>query len=184
MRICLLRHEMYTTCGQNQAKRTQRPSPIQASLTVSSTGQAVEGGTFMVFDVNNLLSNHYKSVIVTRLDYNRHAIDREVAQYLSPRQSTAFSYCLQVHGACNKFRLNHQLPTITWASDDSRPCGSAAAVSLTLGSLKDFLRELYGDAERFLGDCASGLTFRLTSPAICGTSTVKRSPGITSYLNP
>ncbi|KAK9363893.1 hypothetical protein V1504DRAFT_430619 [Lipomyces starkeyi] len=66
------------------------------------------------------------------------AIDGEISQYLSPPQSPAFSYCVQVHAACNSFGLNHQLPTITWATD-----GLNSGALLTLTSLKHFLRELY-----------------------------------------
>ncbi|KAK9314325.1 hypothetical protein V1522DRAFT_424240 [Lipomyces starkeyi] len=58
----------------------------------------------------------------------------KISQYFSPPQSPAFSYCVQAHA----FGLNHQLPTITWATD-----GLNSGALLTLTSLKHLLRELY-----------------------------------------
>ncbi|KAK9481442.1 hypothetical protein V1527DRAFT_379303, partial [Lipomyces starkeyi] len=45
-------------------------------------------------------------------------IDEECQKFLVPRKSTSFSYCVQVHAACNKFGRKHTVPTITWATDD------------------------------------------------------------------
>ncbi|KAK9319358.1 hypothetical protein V1517DRAFT_332849, partial [Lipomyces orientalis] len=38
----------------------------------------------------------------------------ECSKFLTPQTSTSFSYCVQVHAACNKFGQKHQVPTITW----------------------------------------------------------------------
>ncbi|KAJ8099674.1 hypothetical protein POJ06DRAFT_254194 [Lipomyces tetrasporus] len=78
------------------------------------------------------------------------AIDGEIAQYLSPHQPTAFSYCVQVHGACNSFGANHQLPSITWATDDFTALRLNSGALLKLTSLKAFLQELYPVAESLL----------------------------------
>ncbi|KAK9329101.1 hypothetical protein V1520DRAFT_344253 [Lipomyces starkeyi] len=88
---------------------------------------------------------------------NRAAIDSEIAQYLSPRQSTAFSYCVQVHAVYNSFSLNFQLPTITWATDHFMSLRLSSRTLLGLTSLKDFLQELYGGAEILQSELCLGI---------------------------
>ncbi|KAK9482901.1 hypothetical protein V1527DRAFT_492317 [Lipomyces starkeyi] len=52
-----------------------------------------------------------KSADLSSIDEND--IDEECQKFLVPRKSMSFSYCIQVHAACNKFGRKHTVPTIT-----------------------------------------------------------------------
>ncbi|KAK9494587.1 hypothetical protein V1508DRAFT_350485 [Lipomyces doorenjongii] len=78
------------------------------------------------------------------------AVDREIWQYLSRDQSSAFAYCVQVHAACSSYGSQGQLPTITWATGDFTALRLTSGVLLSLDALKLFLSELYDSAEALL----------------------------------
>ncbi|KAK9249950.1 hypothetical protein V1507DRAFT_73037 [Lipomyces tetrasporus] len=74
-------------------------------------------------------------------------VDREIELYLSPRLSTAFTYCVQVHAACRSYGSNHHLPTITWATDDFTALRLNSGTLFSLTTLKGFIKEMYQNAE-------------------------------------
>ncbi|KAK9371664.1 uncharacterized protein V1513DRAFT_428322 [Lipomyces chichibuensis] len=81
-------------------------------------------------------------------------IDEECQKFLVPRKSTSFSYCVQVHVACNKFGRKHTVPTITWATDDFSALRLQNGSILTMNALKDFIQEQY---EESIGELCLGL---------------------------
>ncbi|KAK9357325.1 hypothetical protein V1504DRAFT_398882 [Lipomyces starkeyi] len=84
-------------------------------------------------------------------------IDDECARFLVPQRSTSFSYCVQVHPACNKFGRKHQPPSITWATDDFSALRLPSGSILTISSLKKFIGEQYKLVEDANGDLFLGL---------------------------
>ncbi|KAK9490470.1 P-loop containing nucleoside triphosphate hydrolase protein [Lipomyces doorenjongii] len=88
---------------------------------------------------------------------NEDAIDEECQRFLVPGKSTSFSYCVQVHAACNKFGQKHTVPTITWATDDFSALRLQNGSILTITALKQFIYEQYTIAEETIGDLCLGL---------------------------
>ncbi|KAK9349614.1 hypothetical protein V1523DRAFT_336970, partial [Lipomyces doorenjongii] len=87
----------------------------------------------------------------------RDGIDEECQRFLVPGKSTSFSYCVQVHAACNKFGQKHTVPTITWATDDFSALRLQNGSILTITALKQFIHEQYTIAEETIGDLCLGL---------------------------
>ncbi|KAK9242371.1 hypothetical protein V1506DRAFT_547696 [Lipomyces tetrasporus] len=77
-------------------------------------------------------------------------IDGEIELYLSPRLSTTFTYCVQVHAACSSYGSNHHLPTKTWATDDFTALRLNSGTLFSLTTLKGFIKEIYQNAEDLL----------------------------------
>ncbi|KAK9241505.1 hypothetical protein V1506DRAFT_510374, partial [Lipomyces tetrasporus] len=74
-------------------------------------------------------------------------VDSDIGQFLSGNRSSAFAYCVQLHAACRSYGSHEQLPTITWATDDFTALRLTSGALLSLAALRQFLRELYDDAE-------------------------------------
>ncbi|KAK9489747.1 hypothetical protein V1508DRAFT_361411 [Lipomyces doorenjongii] len=93
-----------------------------------------------------------KAEDVSVADEYAETIDDVWAGFLVPQRSTSFSYCVQVHSACNKFGQKHQPPAITWATDDFSALWLPSGSILTIRSLKRFIQEQYKLAEDAIGD--------------------------------
>ncbi|KAK9241528.1 hypothetical protein V1506DRAFT_525349 [Lipomyces tetrasporus] len=87
----------------------------------------------------------------------RDDVDEECSKFLTPQKSASFSYCVQAHAACNKFGQKHQVPTITWATNDFSAVRLQSGSILTINSLKSFIQEQYNVAEAALHELCLGL---------------------------
>ncbi|KAK9233691.1 hypothetical protein V1525DRAFT_351435, partial [Lipomyces kononenkoae] len=98
--------------------------------------------------------------VASRLDpltRSNEIVDTEISQSLNPTGSTAFSYCVQVHGACRTYGFKHILPTITWGNGEHNALRLESGEILTIASLKDFAHDLVRQSKEMLKELTFGI---------------------------
>ncbi|KAK9242699.1 hypothetical protein V1506DRAFT_464278 [Lipomyces tetrasporus] len=111
-------------------------------------------GTFVSYQHITHITAAIRYVLRSVMLYNtihklldRATVDSDIGQFLSGNRSSAFAYCVQLHAACRSYGSHDQLPMITWATDDFTALRLTSGALLSLAALRQFLRELYDDAE-------------------------------------